>query len=162
MYFRGSLAHCYSPRGELGLAPLRCILFNKSSDFSVHETRMYRLYLPWSTRKLDKIIHLCFVRAVWHVVIRPEMNLGWPHWGVYFLTNQRTCICIKRGCTGLICYVILKNSQKSFIYAISGQFGTLLFAPRWIWVGPTADDTYWQTKERVYAENADVQAFSNL
>ena len=45
----------------------------------MHKTQMYRLYLPCSTQKIDEIIHLYFVGAVWHVAIRPEMNLGWPY-----------------------------------------------------------------------------------
>ena len=48
---------------------------------------MYRLYLPCCAQKLDEIVHLYFVGAVWHVAIRPEMNLGWPHCRKYLLTN---------------------------------------------------------------------------
>ena len=40
----------------------------------MQKTQMYRLYLPCITQKLDEIIHICFVGAVWHVANRPEMN----------------------------------------------------------------------------------------
>ena len=76
MLCQGSLVRCYSPRDEFGLAPLMGILFNEPKNLSMHKTQMYRLYLPCSTQKFDEIVHLYFVGAVWHVAIRPEMNLG--------------------------------------------------------------------------------------
>ena len=129
MLCRGSLACCFSPRDEFRLAPLRGILFNEQKNLAMYKTRMYRLNLLCSTQKLDEIIHLCFVGAVWHVAIRSEINLGWPHRGVYFLTNKKIWLCIKRGCTGLICFVILKNSTKSFIYAFWGSLARC-YSPR--------------------------------
>ena len=79
MLYRGSLACCYWPRDEFGLAPLREILTDKANIAYMKKTHMYSLYLPCSTQKLDEIMYLCFVGAVWHVAIRLEMNLGWPH-----------------------------------------------------------------------------------
>ena len=110
MLYRGSLARCYSPRGEFGFAPPQGILTVKPKNASMQKTQMYRLYLPCNTQKIDEIIHLYLVGAVWYVAIPPEMNLGWPYCRENLLTNQRTRLCRKRSCTGFICLVVLKNT----------------------------------------------------